>query len=469
MRRSTVGISSFDKIEAVLRNKAIYELARLVPQREEGDPGRPRDFPDYMLLVFDALISVFGSSRKVETEIADRNIWRFVRRTIKKVHKGDSEMHLPPYRYKRYHYEYGRNRYLTDPDVLAQLQELHRMIAGAQARELGLLDPEGEGSFTHPSLERLLYADGKVIAPLYKAAPGTTKVNKETGEIREVRAEADADLHFQGDGETAYGVKFVITAVRTQDINGRIILDTRHCPEKGGEAKYAMGALRDLAPNLPGCQGVIYDTALRGVHHAEIMRDLGWLSINRVQALEVITNNGKPVKRVEKAIHIEDKVVDGKTVRLFSRAGAICVAELDHDGEQLLTEAKRIKTIRRKDRSGRYRFYNQYELPEGGIVMVRLDTTEQDKARKLNRSENVRQIPPGDPDFKRIYPRRSDAESINRSLDDSMWLGRAHSKGAGRQSVNLLGFALMTNGIALHLHRKRQGQAAAPPGSEAAA
>jgi len=99
--------------------------------------------------------------------------------------------------------------------------------------------------------------------------------------------------------------------------------------------------------------------------------------------------------------------------------------------------------------------------------MVRLDTTDEDKARKLNRSENVRQIPPGDPDFKRIYPRRSDAESINRSLDDSMWLGRAHSKGAKRQSVNLLGFALMTNGIALHLHRERQ--AAAPPGSGGAA
>jgi len=162
----------------------------------------------------------------------------------------------------------------------------------------------------------LLYADGKVIAPLYKAAPGTTKVDKETGEIREVRYESDAALHFQGDGESAWGVKFVITAVRTNDVNGRIILDARHCPEKGGEAKYAMNALRDLAPRLPGAQGVIYDTALRGVHHAEIMRNLGWLSINRVQAQEVMTNNGKPVKRVEKAMHIEDKAIDGKTVRL---------------------------------------------------------------------------------------------------------------------------------------------------------
>ena len=50
-----------------------------------------------------------------------------------------------------------------------------------------------------------------------------------------------------------------------------------------------------------------------------------------------------------------------------------------------------------------------------------------------------------------------------------MWLGRAHSKGAKRQSVNLLGFALMTNGIALHLHQQRQKQANALLQGEAAA
>ena len=48
-----------------------------------------------------------------------------------------------------------------------------------------------------------------------------------------------------------------------------------------------------------------------------------------------------------------------------------------------------------------------------------------------------------------------------------MWLGRAHSKGHKRQLMNLIGYALMVNGLAIHLHRKRQ--AAAPPGDEVAA
>ena len=131
------------------------------------------------------------------------------------------------------------------------------------------------------------------------------------------------------------------------------------------------------------------------------------------------------------------------------------VAELTETGEQDLTELRRVRTTRRGGKAGTFRWYNEYALPSGGTVTVRVDTTEEDTARKLNRAENVRQIGPSDPDFKRIYRRRADIESINRGLDDSMWLGRAHSKGAARQLMNLLGYAVMVNGLAIHLHRKR--------------
>ena len=86
---------------------------------------------------------------------------------------------------------------------------------------------------------------------------------------------------------------------------------------------------------------------------------------------------------------------------------------------------------------------------------------DEDQQRKFNRAENVRQIPPGDPDFETLYKRRNDAESINRHLDDTLWLGRAHSIGQHRQSLNLLTYALCVNGLALHLHRRRRQPAAA--------
>jgi hypothetical protein len=448
-------VSTFDRIEAVLRGDAVYELAELVPQREDGDAGRPREFPDYMMFVFEALISIYGSARKAEAEVAHRHVWHFIRRTVKKAHKNDRSMWLPPQRYKRHHYAYGRNRYLTDPMILQRIQETHREIAARQAAELDLLDPDGEGSFTRPSLDRLVYADGKVVTPLYKAKPGTTRVDKETGEIKPVRFEADADLHMEGTGEMAFGIKFLMTAVRTSDVHGRIILDAEHVPDKGGEAKVALQSFNAIAPHSPGIQGVVYDTALRGKHHNELMQRLGWLSINRVQGAEVVTVKGKQVKRVEKTVHIEDKTVNGQTYRLFARGGAVCVAELTETGEQELTELRRVRTTRRDGKGGLFRWYNEYALPDGGTVTVRIDTTAEDVARKLNRAENVRQLPPTDPDFKRIYRRRADIESINRNLEDTLFLNRAHSKGADRQLVNLIGYAIVVNALAVHLHRQR--------------
>jgi hypothetical protein len=115
-----------------------------------------------MMFVFEALITIYGSARRAEAEIAHRYVWRFIQRAVKKAHKNNPSMWLPSQRYKRYHYSYGRNCYLADPVILERIQERHREIAARQAAELGLLDPEGEGSFTRPSLDRLIYADGSV-------------------------------------------------------------------------------------------------------------------------------------------------------------------------------------------------------------------------------------------------------------------------------------------------------------------
>jgi hypothetical protein len=63
--------------------------------------------------------------------------------------------------------------------------------------------------------------------------------------------------------------------------------------------------------------------------------------------------------------------------------------------------------------------------------------------------------------IRRLYARRNDSESINRALDDTLYLGRAHSVGRQRQLVEVLGYALMVNSLALHRHRKKRSQNAA--------
>jgi hypothetical protein len=87
-------------------------------------------------------------------------------------------------------------------------------------------------------------------------------VDRDTGEIREARSEPDAGLHFEGDGETAWGTKFVVVAARTADERGRVILDVDWVPKPGGEAQVAMSCFSRLAPLVPGAQAIVYDTAL---------------------------------------------------------------------------------------------------------------------------------------------------------------------------------------------------------------
>lgn len=82
-------------------------------------------------------------------------------------------------------------------------------------------------------------------------------------------------------------------------------------------------------------------------------------------------------------------------------------------------------------------------------------------AEILHRTENIRPISPTEPAFKKLFGRRNDSEAINRDLVDSMWLGSAHSLGHARQHLNLIGYAVMVNALALHQHRKRREKMAA--------
>ncbi|MEZ5170675.1 MAG: hypothetical protein R3A49_08020 [Acidimicrobiia bacterium] len=458
-------MSAFERIEAILSNPEIYELGELVPAQDPSAGGRRRTYPDFMLILYEALISVYGSARQVEAELAHPKVWSFIRTHVRKMHPRRRDLHLPREPMRRHHYIYGRNRYLADPELLEQFVDAHRQAAARTAREVGLLDPNGPGSFTRPHRSRLLYGDGKVVTPLFKAKPGETRVDTETGEVIPKRHEPDAGLHFEGTGETAWGTKFVLVAARGETEHSRVILDFESVPKPGAEATTALECIRRTTPLVPGATGVVYDTAFRGTHHQTLLRELGLLPINRVTAAKADANRPRrgEGRRVEKTVRIEDKTVtlpDGSkaSITLYARGGGVGIGRLDDRGNMGFVELRRIRTQRARDQSGKYRWYNHYALPaEYGdtTITVRLHGTADDDQRGLNRPENVRPIPPTDPDFTELFRRRNDAESINRALDDTLYLRRAHSIGHHRQLVNVLGYALMVNSLTLHRHRHR--------------
>jgi len=410
-----------------------------------------------MAIVFAALLSVWRSARQVEAELAHPVVWSFMRRAVAERFPDQPSMHLPARPMRRHHYTYLRDRYLTDPQVLSELGRLHREAAVAQARRMGLLDPDGPGSFTHPHLSRMLHADGKVVAPLYRAGPGDVHVDRRTGAVRRRRADPDAALHFQGDGEAAWGTKFVLVAARSGQ--GRIILDAQHVASPGGEASVAMECFERLVPLAPGTVGVIYDMALRGTHHQRLLRELGIVCVNRVMAAEHRKGEGSGWKgvRIDKSVHVEDRTLrlaDGTTtiIRLFARAGAIGIAEFSESGTARFIPLKRRRVHRNRLKDGRFAWYQDYVLPAaygGRTITVRLHANDEDAARGLNRTENVRPIPPADRDFYKLYQRRNDSESLNRLLEDSLYIGRAHSLGHARQQMEILGWALLVNALTL--------------------
>ena len=122
------GVGALRRVEAILRNPETYRLA--VPQADLTRGGRPRTYPDFMVFVFEALISVYGSARQVEAELAYPLVWRMVCRLVRK----RTGTRLPVRPMRRHHYLYMRNRYLTRPDVLERLGEIHRGCASDQAR-----------------------------------------------------------------------------------------------------------------------------------------------------------------------------------------------------------------------------------------------------------------------------------------------------------------------------------------------
>ncbi|MDP9342519.1 MAG: hypothetical protein M3Q23_10610 [Actinomycetota bacterium] len=460
-RRPRPRASDLQKLEALLRDPTTYAEGEAIPIKHTG---RRRKQPPFMLVVYQAAVSIYHTAREVETQFEDPRRWRFMRHIVKSVFPDRPEMWLPAKAMTRGQYLYGR-RYLTDPAVIERRRQIATASAVELARSIGMLDPDGPGSITRPETPRMPDGDGKVIEPAIKGQLGQTRVDPKTQERVQVRYDPDAGSHREGGGaEEVYGTKFLSVSVRNDE--DRVMLDVRYVPfsGEGGEAGVALESFASIHPLAPGVIGVIWDMAVRGVHIDRIMRELGWLTVTGVAAKEHHVRRGqKGGRRVEKERLVEVRTVkalDGTEVkvRLLARRGALGISTLDEDGNHLWEPLERLQTIRRRDKGG-FRFYNRYRLPPGYVkkdILVRLHGDASDARRKLNRAENLRAIPPGDPDFDRLYSRRSDAESLNDEIERSLYLKKAHSIGHLGQESDLLGFMRLHNALVLARRRVRE-------------
>jgi hypothetical protein len=165
---------------------------------------------------------------------------------------------------------------------------------------------------------------------------------------------------------------------------------------------------------------------------------------------------------------------DGKTERLeiYQVDGQLRVNVLKENGKHHFMPIKATRMIMNRNRaevSDPYRPYFGFELPSEVAfrvgkrgVQVAIHDTEQDKRRGYLRTAHVRAIGPANPDFEIYRQMRGDSESLNRTIEDSLYRHhRAHSVGWARQEVDMLGLAALINALTRERMRRQRLPAAA--------
>lgn len=67
-RRRSPPPSDLQRLDALLRDPSTHAQAEAIPEKKTG---RPRAYPPYMWVVFEAAVSIWGSARNVEAQFAD--------------------------------------------------------------------------------------------------------------------------------------------------------------------------------------------------------------------------------------------------------------------------------------------------------------------------------------------------------------------------------------------------------------
>lgn len=421
------------QVQAVFESPLIWDIADMVGDRREG---RRRRHPLAMHLAYGALARVYGSANRVDAEILGGQLWFELGAAYNRMSDGDR---LAPYGPKLTadSYRFARD-YLCSEQVMPRLVEAFTVSSVAVARRLGLLVPDGPGSRSRPDPTRVIYGDGTVIRPMYGPDAG--------------RVDPDAAAHERHDG-TVIGNNLVAFAVRGPEPHRRVVLTAGRVDEPGREADTAVDLLRGLVPHLgDGALAVVYDGALRGVHHHTILSELGLIVVNKVHP--AANRDGQRTWRTVTLGQWDHTPTRRRCVHtLTAHNGAVCETYLDHAGEWVLSEPLERRQIRRSRQGNRYRFALGVDIPcPKGSFTAWVSPHPQTGEDGYGRPDQIRLIPPDDPLFADLYGLRNDSESINSHYKNTLYARRASGLGWRRQLLDLLSWAIASNSHAWAIH-----------------
>jgi hypothetical protein len=462
-RQATAG-SQLDKLRAIANDPHVYRVAELIEEMNQPihlQGGRPRQYPDWCLVVFGACIRVFGSASATARALADPILWEIVRAGASQVLGLEATAAAPGRAPNRDHWVYFEKQRL-DPEVLEAALSLQRELGVERATELGLLEPTDRLRVGSYRRENVVGIDGKVFSSPVRTLE-TDRVNRRTGELRPVRDDPARERYGEGGVDNiVWGTKFAIASVRSPRANQRVILGIEHFNSRvaGGEGQVFADLANDLASRADGIQAFTVDGAWRGKHLKDVQSTTGCGVVTppRHQAAK---RGGITVGRRSYAAQPlpwsprrakREEACGGH--QIWASAGTLFEQVIDVEGTSTFVELHRHQTKRdvtvHKDGGEAHQFYAKYSMP-----CPRTGTTHNwwepllpiasDDANKFNRCEYLRIVPATSAEHERLYGMRQDTESLNAQLERAFYGQRMPAWGVHNQTVIVLMASLAEN------------------------
>ncbi len=434
-----------EKVRAIASYSALYAISDLIPDRATNSPGRPAHYPAWVTVIHKVLQGAFGSANHASRIMANPEYWHTICRHA--VRHGKTARAKPP---RRHHHVYAQ------PRLDAHIDALHQGLldtAAALARQLDCLNPDRPVSRTDPARGQFITCDGTVVA----SPERQSTIEKKKADGKPI---ANAHLEVQnGDSSTEYryGIKFAIMSTRPDNTrNLRVVLDAVPVPPgKGykGEAGIALTMIDRLAtrPELR-IDGICYDGAFRGTHIDHVIK-LGMIALVPPHAGTAVPT---PCTTID--------CTCGDQHVIWTDKGRLHERTIIDTGETHLQPLPVAKVYDRRNRSGTHRWYIDFATTCGTVQTCRIDITDEDIKCGYNRTEHLRQhtkTDDGSSLYDRCYGWREDSESLNNTLDRTLYGGRMPAHTASRQHGVMIGFALGRNAIAHYLHQRNQKTTAA--------
>lgn len=462
-RQATAG-TDLQRVKAIASDPHVYRVAELIAELNASrhlSGGRPRDYPDWCLVVFGACIRVFGSASATARAFQDQQTWHIVLEAARSVLGSHAVSVASEHGPTRDHWIYYVKSRLKDT-TLARAVELQRDLGVQRATDIGLLDASQQVSVGAYKRENVVGIDGKVFSSPVRTLE-RERVDRKTGEVRPVREDPARERYGEGGVDNiVWGTKFAIASVRSPLANQRVVLGIEHFNSKvaGGEGRVFADLAEDLAERTKGIHAFTVDGVWRGKHldavqsttgcgvvtpprHSSAKR--GGITVGRRSfSAQPLPWSPRRAKREESC--------GGH--QLWAAAGTIFEQVIDVEGDSTFVELHRHQTKRditvHKDGSEAHQFYARYSLPCPRTTTTHtwwepLLPVASDEANKFNRCEYLRIVPATSDDHQRLYGMRQDTESLNAQLERAYYGQRIPAWGVRNQTVVVLFSALAEN------------------------